>query len=85
MVAAFESGRGHRIKRCEYKSGVMHTKEGEWLYCPVCNSKTRTRVHEDTTLINFPLFCPRCKRETLVSVQQLNMKVIKEPDAKSLS
>ena len=56
-----------------------------WLLCPVCKSKTRTRIRHDTTLTNFPLFCPKCKQETLVNVQQLNTSVIKEPDAKAQS
>ena len=56
--------------------------KGEWLLCPVCKGKTRTRIREDTALINFPLFCPKCGNETLVSIQQSNTVVIKEPDAK---
>lgn len=35
-----------------------------WLICPVCKGKTRTRVQEDTVLVNFPLFCPKCKAVT---------------------
>ena len=57
----------------------------EWVICPVCESKTRTKIREDTELKNFPLFCPKCKTETLITVQQLNMAVIKEPDAKTQS
>ena len=57
----------------------------KWLLCPVCKNKTRTRIRTDTTLTNFPLFCPKCKQETLVNVQQLNTSVIKEPDAKAQS
>ena len=53
----------------------------EWIVCPVCRSKTRVKIREDTELVNFPLFCPKCKQESLVSVKQLNMSVIKEPDA----
>jgi len=53
----------------------------KWITCPVCKSKTRVKIREDTELIKFPLFCPKCKQETLVNVQQLNMSVIKEPDA----
>ena len=34
-----------------------------------------------TVLQNFPLFCPKCKQETLISVKELNTSVIKEPDA----
>jgi len=53
----------------------------EWLRCPVCGNKTRNRVREDTVLKNYPLYCPKCKREMLINVKQLNMSVIKEPDA----
>lgn len=28
--------------------------EYKWILCPVCNSKTRLRVREDTELKNFP-------------------------------
>lgn len=57
----------------------------EWILCPVCGSKTRVRVREDTVLENFPLFCPKCKQETIIHVKQLNISVIKEPDAKTQS
>jgi Zn finger protein HypA/HybF involved in hydrogenase expression len=55
--------------------------KGEWLLCPVCGSKKRDRVREDTELKNFPLFCPKCKRETLVNVKKLNITRIAEPAA----
>ena len=60
-------------------------KKTEWLLCPVCGSKTREKIRVDTELKNFPLFCPKCKRETLINVQKLNISVIKEPDAKTQS
>ena len=53
----------------------------EWIICPVCKNKTRVKIREDTVLENFPLFCPKCKQESLVSAKQLNISVIKEPDA----
>ena len=37
-----------------------------WVRCPVC--KTRTKARPDTVLANFPLFCPKCHRETVVSL-----------------
>jgi len=52
-----------------------------WVRCPKCRSKTRLKVHEDTVLLNFPLFCPSCKRETDISVVKLEMLILKEPDA----
>lgn len=57
----------------------------EWIICPICNSKTRLKVREDTVLQNFPLFCPKCKHETLINVKQMNMSIIKEPDAQTRS
>ena len=57
----------------------------EWVLCPVCNSKTRIKIRMDTVLENFPLFCPKCKQETLINVKELNTTVIKEPDAQTQS
>ncbi len=42
-------------------------------------------MREDTELKNFPLFCPKCKQETLISVKQLKIEIHKEPDAKTQS
>ncbi len=56
-------------------------KQEKWLLCPVCGNKTRLKLREDTILENFPLYCPKCRQETLIHVQQMNMSVIKEPDA----
>lgn len=53
----------------------------DWIYCPVCGGKTRDRIREDTILRNYPLYCPKCKQETLVEVSNLKITVIKEPDA----
>ena len=57
-------------------------KQTDFILCPICNSKTRIKIRSDTVLENFTLFCPKCKQETLINVKQLNMSVIKEPDAK---
>ena len=57
----------------------------EWLLCPVCGNKTRVKVREDTILENFPLFCPKCKQEKIINVKQMNILVMKEPDAKTQS
>lgn len=56
-----------------------------WILCPICGNKTRDKIREDTVLKNFPLFCPKCKQETIINVEQMNMTVIKAPDAKPQS
>ena len=60
-------------------------KQTEWILCPVCGSKTRLQIRLDTELKNFPLYCPKCKQETLINVKQLNISIIKEPDAQMQS
>ena len=60
-------------------------KQVEWIRCPFCGNKTRLQIRADTELKNFPLYCPKCKQETLINVKQLNITVIKEPDAQTQS
>ena len=48
-------------------------------------NKTRLKMREDTELKNFPLFCPKCKNETLIDVRNLHITVIKKPDAQTQS
>ena len=73
------------IKNESIKGGDGTVYKGEWILCPVCGNKTRVKIRDDTVLENFPLFCPKCKQETIINVKQLNMSVIKEPDAKTQS
>lgn len=53
----------------------------KWLLCPLCGNKTRNKIREDTILENYPLYCPKCKQEVLIKVKDLQVTVIKEPDA----
>lgn len=55
----------------------------EWVLCPICSNKTRIKIRPDTVLENFPLFCPKCKKESLIDVKNFEVKVI-EPDAQVL-
>ena len=59
--------------------------EIEWILCPFCGSKTRLKIRNDTILDNFPLYCPKCKHETLIAVRKLNLSIIQEPDAQTQS
>ena len=55
--------------------------KNEWIRCPICGTKTRDRIREDTVLKNYPLYCPKCKQETLIEAKNLQITVITEPDA----
>lgn len=48
-----------------------------WVHCPICGGKTRIKVAKDTVILNFPLFCPKCKKETVVDIVKLKMIVKK--------
>ncbi|MCI9083905.1 MAG: conjugal transfer protein [Lachnospiraceae bacterium] len=56
-------------------------KQIEWILCPFCGNRTRNKIREDTILKNYPLYCPKCKQEVLIEVKDLQVTVIKEPDA----
>ena len=53
----------------------------EWILCPACGGKTRDKIRTDTVLINYPLYCPKCKQEVLIEAKNLQVTVIKETDA----
>lgn len=54
----------------------------QWLLCPVCGRKTHDKVRGDTELKNFPLYCPKCRQESLIDVKDFRLEVHKnfEPD-----
>jgi len=52
-----------------------------WVRCPHCDAKTRIKVYEETIMLNFPLFCRRCQKETVVNIVKLKMVISDEPDA----
>lgn len=60
-------------------------KEGKWLLCPHCHSKTRVWIRKDTILQNFLLFCPKCKREELIALENFEITLLEMPDAKTQS
>ncbi len=57
----------------------------EWVRCPVCGNKTRLQIREDTELKNFPLYCLKCKQESLINAMNLQVTIIKEPDTQTQS
>lgn len=57
----------------------------KWIFCPICSSKTRLRLREDTELKNYPLYCPKCKQETLINAKELHITVIKKADTQAIN
>ena len=65
--------------------GLVKVSKIEWVRCPVCGNKTRLQIRQDTELKNFPLYCPKCKQESLIEAKDLQVTVIKGFEAKMQS
>ena len=57
-------------------------KEKQWVLCPWCGAKTRLQIFRETELKSFPLFCPKCRHESMIDVKNFIIKA-KQPDAKA--
>lgn len=55
--------------------------ESRIISCPHCQGKTGTKVYEDTVLLNFPVYCPKCGREYRIDVLKFVMNVSNEANA----
>lgn len=51
-------------------------KDG-WVYCPICNNKTRTKIRKDTEAKNLPVFCPKCRNTTVMDIYGNEIKKCK--------
>jgi len=60
-------------------------EKAKWIHCPVCGNKTRLQIRDDTELKNFPLYCPKCKQESLIEAKDLQVTVIKRLEVKTQS
>ena len=50
------------------------SREEQWLLCPVCGAKTRLRLLQRTVLREFPLYCPKCRRESVISARNFQIE-----------
>lgn len=51
----------------EKEEGTIKISDKGFIICPKCNRQTKTKINPDTELKRFPLFCPWCKKETIIS------------------
>lgn len=49
--------------------------ESRMVSCPYCQGKTGTKIYEDTVLLNFPLYCPKCDKEYRIDVLKFAMNI----------
>lgn len=53
---------------------MTDAEEKRWVLCPRCGAKTRLQILRETELKEFPLFCPKCKRESIIDVKNFIVK-----------
>ncbi len=53
-------------------------KTSLWLPCPKCGARSKIKIYEDTVLLNFPLYCTKCKEETKLGVIKFKI-VVSDP------
>ena len=51
-----------------------------WVLCPKCGAKTRLKLLPETELKFFPLFSPKCRRESIINAKHCIIET-KQPDA----
>ena len=44
-------------------------EEKRWVLCPWCGAKTRLQILRETELVTFPLFCPKCRHESIINAK----------------
>ena len=69
----------------DFPAGVPNkplVEQKQWILCPLCGAKTRLQLLPKTELKEFPLFCPKCKQESIISAKHFMIET-KQPDAKT--
>ena len=66
------------IEKIQFFIKEFEEMKNRWIMCPCCKGKTRIKIREDTELYKFPLFCPKCKREQIINVQQIGRASCRE-------
>ena len=54
-----------------------------FLPCPICGTQSDTKVLPETVLVRYPLFCAKCRQETLVDVVKMRMVLSDSTDEPS--
>ena len=54
----------------EYNSSIYY-----WHQCPKCGNPKMTRLRQDTVIKNFPAYCKYCKKETVITVNEVRKEV----------
>lgn len=67
-MSQFESGLFRQKERNDKIFGgrQMQVNSKGYICCPKCGKQTKTKVLPETELKRFPLYCPWCKKESII-------------------
>ncbi|MEF2699875.1 MAG: cysteine-rich KTR domain-containing protein [Oscillospiraceae bacterium] len=60
-----------KLLQSQEKSSTIKVRENRAV-CPVCGALTRIVILPETVVINFPLYCHRCRRTTIINYRRLS-------------
>lgn len=55
----------------------MNSNKEHWIFVPRLRLQTRAPLLPDTVLRSFPLFCPKCRRESIINVQNYKVSTLR--------
>ena len=77
MISRSQTHRRRAIYYQEVQNVCENQNESRLVQCPVCGGRTKTKVFEDTVLVKYPLYCPKCKKELRVDIVKFRMVLSK--------
>lgn len=63
------------LSGCSSGHPMEFINRNEWVLCPICGGKTRTKIRPDTEAKNLPILCRLCKNEIVADIK--DMRVIR--------
>ena len=56
--------------------------ETRWVYCPKCGKRIKVKIRNDTKLFHYILYCTWCKKESLINLENFEIRIVQEDDTR---
>lgn len=71
----FQGGQGRiLLQKGEGDDMKEREEKKQWVLCPWCGSKTRLQIFRETELKDSPLFCPKCRHESIINARNFTIE-----------
>lgn len=54
----------------------MKIVKENWCQCPKCGNPKMFRIRGDTSLMNFPAYCKKCKLESVITLTEPKSRIV---------